>query len=76
MGSFDEHCSKSPVTSVRTASVDPDRDADPYAPSPFALALAAWVIFFSCAVLVVAAYELSQSSFWQAAPVFLQRALK
>ena len=45
-------------------------------PSGRAFVTAALVICFAIAVVAIAFYEMSQSSFWQAAPEILQRALK
>ena len=46
-----------------------------YIPSATALAFTALVLLVSFAVVVIACLEITQSTFWQKAPVILQRAL-
>jgi hypothetical protein len=52
-----------------------DHNEQVYIPSTTAFAFTAFVFLLSFAILAIACFEITESSFWQKTPVLLQRAL-
>jgi hypothetical protein len=53
-----------------------DHNEQIYIPNATAFAFTAFVFLFSFAILVIACFEITESTFWQKTPVLLQRALE
>jgi hypothetical protein len=52
-----------------------DHNEQIYIPSATAFAFTAFVFLFSFAIVVIACFEITESSFWRKTPGLLQRAL-